>query len=415
MTVPGSGSPAPVSGPGSCNLESRATSAKHLESQEEWQASLEWVWRTGSRPRVDAWNRRARREKRAARGVAADDHEGRAAARRRSEYAAARARALSMPRADVVGLCRQRFIRVACGCGWRDAVVGCGQVALCGWCRRRHWRRWRRRITRAVSMHLDAARAAWRAAGSRGKRPRVYLVTLTGPAVGTLEERRAALARGLRALTNAASRGRWWSTYCAVWELTPGADGVGHPHLHVVAVSRWLPYEELHRVWRAAVPGALVLNVQTRDDRGAASAAGNYASKYVTKGTLHGELTGQTAGRWMVVCYGKRRVTCARHFWRPSAVKGCRHCGGCVRLVAAPAGLAQLAAGKWLRAMAEVMGVWLTRGTSQTMLPCDVGPPPRPPELVLHEGARPDDRRRPVGPVPAPPATWSTSPCWPDR
>ncbi len=266
-------------------------------------------------------------------------------------------------------------------------------------------------------MHVDASTAAWAAAGGRGARPRVYMLTLTGPAIGDVEDRREALARGLRALTQAASRGRWWSTYCAVWELTRGADGRGHPHLHVVAVSRWLPYEEMHRVWRSAVPGALVLDVQTRSGRQASAAAGRYAAKYVTKGTQHGDLPGDVAGRWLVATYGKRRVTCARGFWRPLSTRACRGCGGCVRLVAAPPGLAQLAAGRWLRAVAEVMGVWLTRGLPQAMLPLHVGPP-LPTGLGVHrqDVGRHRGRAAWVGAVavPLPPRCWSVSPCIPD-
>lgn len=203
-------------------------------------------------------------------------------------------------------------------------------------------------------------------------RPGIYLITLTAPHSGDLVHDREAMGRGWRALSRAATAGDWWGAHAAVYECTPGRAGDGHLHLHVAAISSWIPYDALHRAWRAAMPGAVVLNVQAPRGAGAAGAAANYLGKYVTKGVALSGLSGARAGELLVAFRGRRKVTTSRRFWHDPG-----HCVTCRRrfyLVAVPIGLDRHAPGAVLRAAAERMRVagrrsmWLARGDPQMTL-----------------------------------------------
>lgn len=289
-----------------CRVQSRGTTARPpaLFGNPEWSADVEHVWGVRMAPAVARWEKRRREARR--RG---DDA--------RAEYAASRGAAIAMARGDIVGACRGRWRTVGCGCGRREIPVGCDQPALCEWCRRRHWRRWRHRITRALRMHTRAAIGAWAAQGARTARPGIYLVTLTGPHSGDLVVDRTELGKAVRRLLKHATAAGWWKHYALVWECAPRPGGKGHVHAHLAVVASWIPYKELHAAWRAAMPGALVLDVQS--PRGASRKqpgnAANYLSKYVTKGTEPTDMSGQTAGEWLVAQHHRRRVTTSRGFW----------------------------------------------------------------------------------------------------
>lgn len=284
----------------------------------------------------------------------------------RADYAGARAAAVAMSRADVVGACRGRWRTVGCGCGRKDVPVGCDQPTLCDWCRRRHWRRWRHRITRSLRTHVRAAIGTWGADGARGARPGIYLVTLTGPHSGDVVVDRERMGAAVRVLLKHAGAERWWRHYALVWECTPGKDGRGHMHAHIAVVAAWVPYKELHVVWRAAMPGAAVLDVQSPGrNRNAAGNAANYLAKYVTKGVDPGEMTGAKAGELLVASYGRRRVTTSRHFWQREREPVCRDCNRKMYLHAAPLGLREHAPAAVLRAHAVRLGCAIVREDPQ--------------------------------------------------
>lgn len=279
----------------------------------------------------------------------------------RARYAGARSTALAMGRADLVAACGGRWRTVGCGCGRRDVPVGCDQTALCADCRKRHSNRWRRRITHALKRHLRAAVSGWAGAGGRaggGSRPGIYLVTLTAPHSGDLVTDRDVMGRALRVLLKHATAAGWWKHYAAVWECTPGRDGRGHLHVHLACIATWIPYDELHAIWRTALPGARMLDVKSPrgGDQKAPGRAAHYLSKYVTKGVEPSDMTGQKAGELLVASYGKRRVTTSRHFWT-EADPSCKECGRRCYLAAAPVGLRQHVPGGVLRAF----GVRLVR------------------------------------------------------
>lgn len=198
--------------------------------------------------------------------------------------------------------------------------------------------------------------SGWQGGGRLGHRPGIYLVTFTAPHSGDIEVDRDRMGKSIRRLLKVANAAQWWRHYALVWECTPGRDGKGHLHAHLACVSQWIPYVELHEAWRAASPGAVMLDVKAPrgGDRKAPGKAAHYLSKYVTKGVQPSDMTGQKAGELLVAQYGKRRVTTSRHFWI-EADPSCKTCGRRCYLAAAPVGLRQHAPGGVLNAMVTAL------------------------------------------------------------
>lgn len=332
--------------------------------REAWTADMEYVWRTRMRESIRTLDARARRRRRQAQSATGG---ARIKLLRSAEWAENRARSLAMSRADRVRTCRERWRAVRCGCGTLEIPVGCDAVQLCAWCRKRHWRKWRHRITRSMEIHLRAALASWNRT-RQGMQPGIYLVTLTGPHTGDVAEDRARLGAAWRKLTKSAHAGRWWGAYALTWEVTPGKSGTPHVHAHIACVSSWIPYDELHDAWRVAMPGAMVLDVQAPNrTRNQSGRAANYLAKYVTKGIEPGELTGQQAGSLLVAFHGRRKVTTSAHFWFKKS-RECPKCGQRHVSDARPRSLAHIAPSAVLNAFAERFEVWIPRGQPQVGL-----------------------------------------------
>lgn len=359
-----------------CRLESLATTANRAPplGNREWFADLEYVWRTRTHEALQRLHTRARSQLRAAnrarRSAFPAVRQHAIDLSRSSEWAEHRAQAMALPRAELVATCGKRWRKVRCACGPRELPVGCGQVQLCERCRRRAWRKWRRRLTRSIDAHVKAARSDWsRRTGRKGMLPGVYLVTLTVQHSGSIQTDREELGKAWRKLTKVAQREGWWSAYALVYEVTPGTRGDGHVHLHLAAVSSWIPYDRLHEVWRS-VSGARVLDVKAPRASTRAAKAADYLSKYVTKGVEPSEFTGAKAGELLVALRGKRRVTTSLRFWEPIRDREacCPTCGEKARSMGAPESLRVVAPGAVLQAMAERIGWWIPRGGIQCEL-----------------------------------------------
>jgi len=371
------------------SVQSLGTSAKLPPAlgNPEWLADLEYVWRMRTHDALQQLDRRAREQRRAARragerATAAYDRGDitggvqqaveRVRLARSAEWAEHRAQAMALPRAEIVATCGKRWRSVRCGCARQEVKVGCDQVQLCPSCARQHWRRWRKRIVRAMDAHVRAARGAWFAARNRGqasgKPPGVYLVTLTIGHSGSIATDRERMAKAWRSLTKVASREGWWGAYALTYEVTPGTTGEGHVHIHLAAVSSWIPYDRLHEVWRE-LTGAVVLDVSAPRSSRCESAA-DYLAKYVTKGVQPGVFTGQKAGELLVAFRGKRRVTTSKEFWTPTRDREtrCAKCGEPHRSCGAPGSLRTVAPGAVLQSMAERIGWWIPRGAVQVEL-----------------------------------------------
>jgi hypothetical protein len=201
-------------------------------------------------------------------------------------------------------------------------------------------------------------------------KPGIYLLTFTAPHSGDLDVDRAHLGEAWRALTKVAQRHAWWSTYAAVYECTPGTveDGSrGHLHLHVAAISSWIPYDELHTAWREALDVEVAVLDVRAPGNGDAGGAANYLSKYVTKGVQLAGFTGAKAAELLVAQRNRRKVTTSRHFWDDDPC--CRDCNRRWYLAAAPPGLTRHAPAAVWRSLAEQHGVWLARGSPQVDIP----------------------------------------------
>lgn len=355
-------------------LESLGTTANSQRWQDNigWTSDLEYVWRNRTRNQREVWEDRAKRirgELRAMdRAGAPACPQTRVEMMRSEEWATEHARALALSRSDVVNTCRTRWRKTRCACSERQVRVGCDAVMLCDWCRRRHWRKWRKDITRSLDAHVRAARGWWSTHGKPGMVPGVYLVTLTGPHTGDIEADRRRMGAAWRKLSKVGRAANWWGHYAATWEVTPGVDTRGHVHLHVACVSSWVPYDELHEAWRRAMPGALVLDVRApTGSRKQAASAANYLAKYVTKGVQPEDFTGAKAGELLVAFRGKRKVTTSLEFWIPVDY-ACRQCGCYHRMVEAPCSLQDVAPGAVLRAHAERLRWFIPRGEVQMRL-----------------------------------------------
>lgn len=354
-----------------CRVQSLATSAKRAPQlgNPEWMADLEYVWRMRTHAPLQRLNARAARQRGQARRSVRQGATAEAVKLRRSaEWSEHRAQAMALPRAELLAACGTRWRKIACKCGPREVKVGCGQVQLCEKCRARSWRKWRRKLVRSLDAHVRAARGAW-ARTREGMLPGVYLVTLTVAHSGSIETDRAELGKAWRRLSKVAQREQWWGAYALTVEVTPGRDGLGHVHLHLAAISSWIPYERLHEVWRE-VSGARVLDVRAPRAATKAARAADYLSKYVTKGVDPSVFTGAKAGELIVAMRGRRRVTTSVRFWEPVRDRDtcCPTCGERTRSLGAPESLRVVAPAAVLKAMAERIGWWIPRGGVQCEL-----------------------------------------------
>jgi len=166
--------------------------------------------------------------------------------------------------------------------------VGCGSHWFCPKCRQRTAARIRREFERKPLGLVTAATRAGltRRDQQRGNRFGERLLTLTGPHIGTTRERiqmlHATWRRFWRLLTdelrpqllgpggisiddvpNGFPRAVLdpdsnelamydLLSYFRVFEWTPGADGKGHPHLHVWLFSRFIERDHIKAMWEAA-------------------------------------------------------------------------------------------------------------------------------------------------------------------
>lgn len=343
------------------NLGTTANVATPL-GDSEWSADLEYIWRVRMAPQRARLAQRARGRRRLARAMGERSHaayeEGRVdegarlarervAALRSAEWAEHRALSIGLLRGDVVGTCGVRRRVVRCACGPSELPVPCDQPLVCAVCSKRHWRRWRRKLVRALGVHVGAAVGLWGRDGARGHRPGVYMITLTVPHSGDLVTDRSQLMSAWRDLQRVASAGKWWTHYALCVEVTPGARGDGHVHAHVAVISRWVPYEDLHRVWRR-VSGAVSLDVQAPRMRGERAAV--YMAKYLSKGAQESGMSGAKAGEWLVASAGKRKITTSRGFWIADQRRPCGDCGELHSSQGAPHSIAAVVPGAVLRA-----------------------------------------------------------------
>ena len=170
-------------------------------------------------------------------------------------------------RCQTVGHCGEGTVRVQCPCGdVVEAPIRCGTVRLCFSCMARRSHKNRRRWTRAYHAVRHQGQHAGRYSRSYpgGRWTDKHLV-LTAPHVtirnerGFVDEQQTAYERVrvvLAAWRYFSRRLQRWQRehgrasvyFYRCFEWTIGADGLGHPHLHVWIHGPWLPVHDSHRV-----------------------------------------------------------------------------------------------------------------------------------------------------------------------
>lgn len=153
------------------------------------------------------------------------------------------------------------------------------------------------------------------AALERQRGRRVVLLTLSVRHSGDIEADHGALKAGWRALYKAMHRRGWGRfPYVGVVEVTPGRDGRGHVHAHVVAIWPWRDWSVVAKLWRRACPESTRISlVAAKSPRGAC----RYVSKYISKGMQGSEFTPELRARVVAGMYGARWVFTSWRFWQP--------------------------------------------------------------------------------------------------
>lgn len=202
----------------------------------------------------------------------------------------------------------------ACTCCGAAVLRYCHARLVCKDCGDRAWKRARRRIAAGLDARHQEALTRWRAAGRvSGQEPRIALVTLTMRHSGDVTADR-------KLFSKAWHRWRAWyrETYgvnlAYAWtpEYTPGTDGKGHVHLHVVTMLPWVDLDAFRASWTRATGGQgtrIHVSAKTRGVR----AAAKYVAKYATKGVFLMDVEHQA--HWVRAQDGMRSVSTSRGFY----------------------------------------------------------------------------------------------------
>jgi len=182
-----------------------------------------------------------------------------------------------------------RGVELACtSCGTCRWVPGrCGVVSACAKCATRKRGALFKRLSRGMGEAHRAAMGAWSRAGRpRGMRPDVELVTLTVGHSGVIKTDAKRLQSGWARL-----RARLYVQdgralpFFRVYEITDGADELGHVHMHVAVIWPWRDLQALSAAWSDATDG-VGFNVDVRGRKRAGrnpTKAASYVAGYVQK------------------------------------------------------------------------------------------------------------------------------------
>jgi hypothetical protein len=222
-------------------------------------------------------------------------------------------------------------MQIACACKELRIPVACRERWLCEVCRRNFYNRLRKRLLRATR--------AWTRV--RAKRERWAMLRLSVRHSGSVALDRERIGTGWRRLRQWLWKQVGAFPYVLVWEVTPGTDGDGHVHAHVIALWPWIDYADVHTEWVRATGGEST-HIDIRPARKGPSGAAFYVSKYVSKGVEAGEFPAILSGRVIAAFYNRRIVQCSRRFFAPSS-KLCRCCGKPWHVTELPPPLAHVA------------------------------------------------------------------------
>lgn len=241
------------------------------------------------------------------------------------DYAARRAARLAQPYERE---CEVRGLPVKCGCPkWRGVRwYECRQHLTCARCR----------IARAKRLGSRMAAALEHRLAESPKGYHIVMMTIALRHSGDVARDRVELALAWERYRKS-FHARWGQfDYVGTFEVTPGRDGAGHVHAHMVCLWPWgYPgsgeagdWSKERALWLAAAQGRseVVFFKASENARDAAW----YVSKYVAKGVTSSEFSPVLAAKVCGAMYGKRWLLSSEGFWLKTE-RVCPCCGERVR------------------------------------------------------------------------------------
>lgn len=275
------------------------------ESQQVSAASVdERTWQTLMTPHRERWERRSTDT-----GLSEPQR----------QYARKRAGRLKRAYGARVAKCARAGVIVKCGCkGKRDVRwYTCRQHLVCEHCRLKRARKQRARIRAGID-------AAWEATPNKQTHV-MLLLTPTAEHSDDFAATMRAVEDGWRAFYKRMNARIGRFPFVWVKEVTPGDDGKGHPHMHIVAI--WPRFDwkvaGIHELWLASCPESSHLNIRVVTSP---KNAAWYLGKYVSKGVESREFTPELRARVVAGTYGTRWVGGSRRFF-VAFVPCCPACG----------------------------------------------------------------------------------------
>jgi hypothetical protein len=276
-------------------------------------------------------------------------------------YALRRAESLRRPYYEREDACGDTGTEVKCGCwvdedpkastppaliplrmafnghrkkGMRDGMVrwhACRRHLTCPRCRAARSVKYGAKIRDALEVNLELGNAH---PARRGRRRPMHVVMMTIALrhTGDVDADRKELALCWRRFRDAYAHAFGRFAFVGVYEVTPGRDGLGHVHAHVLCLwPRGRAGDEsggdwvvLRQMWLDAARGQSE-RVNFKASERCGDAAG-YVSKYVAKGISSSDFTPELSARVASATYNTRWVFTSRGFWLP--FEGiCRSCG----------------------------------------------------------------------------------------
>lgn len=241
-------------------------------------------------------------------------------ATRESQYTYAANRSSSLRRwlRQRVYQCGTTVYELRCPGGRRAQLPRpCRQWWICRRCRQRRANGLRRRMIEGLNL-------AWNRETEGGVRRALRLTTLTVRHRGNVMEMVDRLSKAWRAFYKRAREWLGAFPYVAVWEVTPGRDGRGHPHLHVAWIGpRFFGYGKMLTLWRRAIgdDGARITHVASQ---GTVTRCANYLGKYLSKGVELGGFNDEIRAQTLAAFYNRHLVLTSHKFWGPRLCDCCQ-------------------------------------------------------------------------------------------
>lgn len=235
------------------------------------------------------------------------------------QYARKRAGRLTKAYGARVAKCARAGVIVKCSCpGKRDVRwYTCRQHLVCEHCRVKRARKQRARIRSGLETAWD---------GTPNKQTHVMvMLTPTAEHSDDFVTTMRAVEDGWRAFYKRLHERIGAFPFIWVKEITPGDDGKGHPHMHVIAIWPRFDWKAtgIHPLWRASCPSSSHINIKPVTSP---KKAAWYLGKYVSKGVGSADFTPELRARIVAGMYGSRWIGSSRRFFVPFA-PCCPACG----------------------------------------------------------------------------------------